>query len=349
MARIADRYDYVIGVDTHARSHTFVIVESRTGAVIDTREFPTHAAGMTRALAWVQRRAEGSTFAAVEGTSSYGAKLTAVLTEAGIPVGEVRPPSRKQQAVDGKSDRIDAEIAARSALGKDESRVAVPRSSAERNALRILLATRRLLDQQRTACGNALTALLRTVDLGVDARRAVSDAQITAIKTWRTTDNDPVVKIARTEARRLARAIADHDKQLRDNHCTLNEIVERIAPGLQDTPGIGPVTGAVIVCAYSHHGRIRSEAAFAALAGVAPQPASSGNTVRHRLNRGGDRQLNRAFETIVRVRLSYDPDTRAYAARTRAAGKSAREIRRKLKRYVCRAVFRQLETTMAGA
>ncbi|MBY8864072.1 IS110 family transposase [Nocardia sp. CA2R105] len=347
MARIADRYDHVIGVDTHARTHTFVIIQTRTGAVIDTREFPTHAAGMTRALAWIERRTASSVFAAIEGTASYGAKLTAVLTAAGIAVGEVRPPSRKQRAVDGKSDRIDAEAAARSVLGQDESHVATPRSAGERNALRILLATRRLLDQQRTACRNALTALLRTVDLGVDARRAVSDAQITAIKAWRVTGSDPVTTIARTEARRLARAIADHDKQLRDNHSTLGQIVERIVPGLQNNPGVGPVTGAIIVCAYSHHGRVRSEAAFAALAGVAPQPASSGNTIRHRLNRGGDRQLNRAFDTIVRSRLSYDPDTRAYAERSRAQGKTVRETRRKLKRYVCRAVFRQLQTIMS--
>ncbi|MFI7744946.1 transposase [Kocuria rhizosphaericola] len=79
---------------------------------------------------------------------------------------------------------------------------------------------------------------------------------------------------------------------------------------MQETPGIGPVTAAIIVCAYSHHGRIRSGAAFAALAGVAPRPASSGNTTRHRLNRSGDRQLNRAFETIVRTRISFDPVTR---------------------------------------
>jgi transposase len=109
-----------------------------------------------------------------------------------------------------------------------------------------------------------------------------------------------------------------------------NELVNTVAPGLQDTPGVGPVTAAIIYCAYSHQGRIRSESAFANLAGVAPQPASSGNTVRHRLNRGGDRQLNRAFDIIVRTRLSYDPDTRTYAERRRTQGKSAREIRRNL-------------------
>ncbi|WP_330256247.1 IS110 family transposase [Nocardia sp. NBC_00565] len=342
MALIADRYEYVIGVDTHARTHTFAIIETRTGAVADSREFPTHRAGTARAITWIGNRTTGSVFAAVEGTSSYGAQLTAALLDAGIPVGEVRPPSRAQQAIDGKSDTIDAETAARSVLRQDESRVASPRAAGDRAALRILLAARRLLDQQRTADRNALTALLRTIDLGVDVRRPVTDAQIAAIAAWRTTGDGSLQRIARAEAQRLARSIIDHTKQLRGNHTMLGQLAEKTSPGLQSVPGIGPVTAAIIICAYSHHGRIRSEAAFAALAGVAPRPASSGNTVRHRLNRGGDRQLNRAFDVIVRTRLSFDADTRAYAERSRAQGKSPREIRRNLKRYVCRAVFRQL-------
>lgn len=107
------------------------------------------------------------------------------------------------------------------------------------------------------------------------------------------------------------------------------------------------VTGAIVICAYSHHGRIRSEAAFAALGGVAPRTASSGNTTRHRLNRSGDRQLNLAFDVIVRTRMSFAPDTEDYVARSRATGKSNREIRRNLKRYVSRSIFRQLQTIMA--
>lgn len=107
------------------------------------------------------------------------------------------------------------------------------------------------------------------------------------------------------------------------------------------------MTASVIICAYSHHGRISSEAAFAALAGVAPLPASSGNTSRHRLSRSGDRQLNRAFDTIVRTRMSFDPATRDYLQRRLAEGKTRREARRVLKRYVCRSVFRQLQVCMA--
>jgi transposase len=107
------------------------------------------------------------------------------------------------------------------------------------------------------------------------------------------------------------------------------------------------MTAAVIICAYSHCGRVNSEAAFAALAGVAPLPASSGNTTRHRLSRSGDRQLNRAFDTIVRTRMSCDLNTRAYIQRRIAEGKTKREARRVLKRYVCRSIFRQLQVCMA--
>lgn len=125
----------------------------------------------------------------------------------------------------------------------------------------------------------------------------------------------------------------DQTDLLRENHLELRVLAEELAPGLQTRPGIGPVTAAIIVCAYSHHGRIRSEAAFAALGGIAPLPASSGNTSRHRLSRTGDCQLDRAFDVIVRTRMSYHPATRDYVARRRGEGRSNREIGRCLKRY----------------
>lgn len=112
-------------------------------------------------------------------------------------------------------------------------------------------------------------------------------------------------------------------------------------------PGIGPVTAAVILRVYSHHGRIRSEAAFAALAGVSPLPASSGNTVRHRLNRHGDRQLNMALDIIEKIRMVHDETIRLYAARRTGEGRTYREIKRVLKRYTARAIFRELQTLFA--
>lgn len=349
MAIIAEEFAFVVGVDTHARSHTLTAVHSGTGAVVDTAAFPASTAGMDRAIAWIRRRTgEETVFAAVEGASSYGAQLTQALLAAGIQVGEVRPPPRSSRSLTGKSDPIDAEAAARSALGRQLDQVIEPRAAGIRTALRILLASRSLLDHQRTANRNALTALLRGTDLGVDARAPLRDSQINTIAAWRTSNStDMAVLVARAEAKRLATAILDHSRRLVENHKALARLAEELAPGLQAISGVGPVTAAIILCAYSHRGRIRSEAAFAALGGVAPRPASSGNTTRHRLNRSGDRQLNRAFDVIVRTRMSFDTKTKDYVFNSRATGKSNREIRRNLKRYVCRSIFRQLQTIMA--
>ena len=114
------------------------------------------------------------------------------------------------------------------------------------------------------------------------------------------------------------------------------------APQLLDLPGVGAVVAATVLLAWSHPGRIRSEAAFAALAGASPLPASSGNTTRHRLNRGGDRRLNRALYTVALVRMGHDPRTRAYVTRRTAEGRTKREVMRNLKRYISRQIFRTL-------
>lgn len=111
---------------------------------------------------------------------------------------------------------------------------------------------------------------------------------------------------------------------------------------LLDEPGIGAINAAVIIAAWSHQGRVRSEAAFAVLAGVSPVPASSGNTTRHRLSRGGDRRLNRALSSIAVTRMSHHPPTRAYVERGRAEGRTTKEIRRSLKRYIARQLYRRL-------
>lgn len=303
MTIIAEDFEFVVGVDTHARTHTFTAIHCATGALVDTAVFPATDSGMNRALVWIRRRTGGRTvFAAVEGTSSYGARLTRILQSEGVDVGEVRPPARSSRAMTGKSDPIDAEAAARSVLGRQRDHVITPRATGTRKALRILLASRSLLDQQRTANRNALTALLRSTDLGIDVRASLREAQITVIAAWRTSHTaDAVARIARAEAKRLALAIKDITGQLAENHKALAQLAEELAPGLQSVPGVGPVTAAIILCAYSHRGRIRSEAAFAALGGVAPRPASSGNTTRHRLNRSG------TANSTVRSMLSSEP------------------------------------------
>ena len=102
----------------------------------------------------------------------------------------------------------------------------------------------------------------------------------------------------------------------------LGVLVAAMAPVLLAQPGVGPVTAAQVLISWSHPGRLRSEAAFAMLAGAAPIPASSGRVVRHRLNRGGDRQLNRALHTIVMIRERYHQPTKRYAARRTTEGKT---------------------------
>jgi transposase len=348
MSIVADQYDHVIGVDTHARTHTYAVVDAGTGRTVDTATFPTNSTGLSRAVGWINRRTTGSKLAAVEGTSSYGANLTRVLHAAGIDVREVRAPKRAERAGQGKSDEIDAVAAARTALATDPARLATPRADGIRSALRVLLVARQAMDGRRTADRNSLTALLRSFDLGIDARKPITDAQIRTISAWRTrpTDDGPTTTI-REEGQRLATSVLTLTQQLRDNHAALDKHVTELAPGFLATYGVGPITGATVLAAYSHKGRIRSEAAFAHLAGAAPIPASSGNTVRHRLNRHGDRQLNRALDVIARVRMNFDATTRGYVERRTAEGKTRREIRRALKRYIARQLFRRLNTLMA--
>jgi len=127
-------------------------------------------------------------------------------------------------------------------------------------------------------------------------------------------------------------------------------IVRAWRPDLLNQFGVGPIVAATVMCAWSHPGRVHSEAAFAMLAGAAPIPANSGQvTTRYRLNPYGDRQLNRALHTIVITRTAGDPDTRAYIARRTAQGKTNREIKRCLARYVARDLYRLLENTTTAA
>lgn len=348
MTIVADQYEHVVGVDTHARTHTYAVLDAGTGRRIDSATFPTTAAGMSRAMAWMHRRAPGRMLVAIEGAGSYGANLSRVLTGAGIDVCDVRPPKRESRAGRGKSDEIDAIAAARTALASDLERLTTPRSDGLRSALRVLLTGRQAMDSRRTSERNALTALLRSFDLGIDVRKPLTDSQIREVAGWRhRSADDAATATIRQEARRLAISVQALIGQLEENSAALAGHVHELAPGLQAIRGVGAVTGAILIAAYSHKGRVRSEAAFAALAGASPLEASSGNTTRHRLNRHGDRQLNRALDVIARVRISCDPTTRDYMDRRLAEGKSRREIRRSLKRYIARQLFRHLSAVMS--
>jgi transposase len=202
------------------------------------------------------------------------------------------------------------------------------------------------MSKQHTRDVNALTALLRTHDLGIDARKKLTHAQIETIAAWREHSRDDLAQAAaREEARILAREIRDIDERTTANDKELAALVEATpARALLPMTGVGPFTAAQCYVSWSHEGRIRSEASFAALAGVNPIPASSGNTQRYRLNRFGDRQLNRALHGIAINRATHDPETVAYMARRTDEGKSKKETRRCLKRYLARKIYRLLNT-----
>ncbi len=343
MTIVAETYDYVIGIDTHARTHTYAIINTRTGSREACQAFPTSPAGMNRTLAWITKRTTGTLLTAVEGTRSYGATITHALTMAGFPVVEVKPPRKQARARVGKTDEIDATAAAMGILYQDTERLLTPRAEGTRSALNVLVASRERIDAERTRNRNALTALAREIDLGVDARKALTDMQVKQISAWREHPTDSVAqRYARAEASRLATAVLDADKLLAANKTQMAELDEQMAPGLAAEFGYGPVTVAWILIAYSHTGRVLSEAAFASMAGVAPLQASSGNTVRHRLNRHGDRMLNQAVDVIAKVRMQFDPQTKDYVEKREAEGLSYREIKRVLKRYIVRKVFRRL-------
>jgi len=353
MAIVAEQYAFVIGVDTHAATHSLALVSAATGGVVDQAVFPNSPAGCDRALGWISRGVAGqSALVVIEGVGSYGAGLARRVTDVGLLVAEPAAMSPGQRRGVGKTDALDAVRIARSVLAVESSRLRWPRAEGQRVALRVLVVAREQMTAERTRVINALTALLRTVALGVDVRKALAHGQFKVIAGWRGRQEDPVTATCRQEAVRLAKRIVALDGELAENRKALDVLVTQAAPELFALPGVGSVVAATVLTAWSHPGRVRAEAAFATLAGTCPIPASSGNTVRYRLNRGGDRRLNRALTTVVIVRMRTHAQTRTYVARRRAEGRTTKEIMRSLKRYITRQIFRTLAAahpTPAGA
>ena len=341
MTMLAEQCDVVVGVDTHRDTHTAAFVD-RLGGVGDTLVIDANPRGYLALLAAGERQA-GTRAWAVEGTGSYGAGLTRFLRAAGEQVVEVERPVRSARR-NGKTDVLDAVRAARDVLARE--RQIEPREHGDREAIRVLLATRQGAVVARTQAINQLRALvvtapepLRTRLAGLSATALLGRCARLRTGAAMTAEHEATVVALRACARRAQACGLEADELER----RLLTLVRQVAPVLLAEPGVGPISAAAIVLAWSHHGRIRNDATFAQLAGVAPIPASSGQTVRHRLNRGGDRQLNRALHTIVLARVTCHAETRAYVERRRAEGKTNREIRRCLKRYLARRVCKVLE------
>ena len=343
MAMLAGRIDAVIGVDTHKASHTAAVV-TPTGGATAHLTVPSDAVGAKRVLAFARRHVPARRVWAIEGTGSFGAGLTTYLLGQGEWVVEIDRPRRPARRNGAKSDELDAIRAAREALSREH--LAQPRRRGGREALRVLLATRQGAVVERTRAVSALQALVVNAPEALRGRLRHLGTHALVLRCARlrighaqSVEQRATISALRSTARRALVCEAE----AADQEAALEVIVQQERPELLAEPGVGVITAAIILNAWSHPGRIRSEAAFAMLAGVAPIPASSGQTVRHRLNRAGDRQLNRALHTIVLSRLQHDAETRAYAARRRAEGRTDREIRRCLKRFTARRLYRLLE------
>lgn len=334
------------GVDTHSDTHTAAVID-QVGRVLGTEQFPADTAGYAALLDWM--RSFGQLVGVgVEGTGAYGAGLARLLHRQEVLVIEVDRPDRKTRRFQGKSDPIDAVQAAKTALAGE--RTGVPKQRDGRiEALRNLRVARRSAVDQRADAQRRIKTLIVTApdDLRERLRSlGVKDLITTCanLRPDRTGAASPAtaVKIAlRSLARRhqqLTAEIADLDE-------LLEPLVAAINPGLVAANGVGTdVAGQLLVTTGDNHDRLTSEAAFAMLCGAAPIPASSGKTNRHRLNRGGDRQANKALYRVVICRLRWDPRTRAYMERRTKDGMSKKEIIRCLKRYVARELY-QLITT----
>ena len=292
MPMLAERIDGVIGVDPH-RDILAAAAVSPTGAVLAHTQASADPTGYQAVLTFAVQHVPGRRCWAIEGIGSFGAGLAAFLTGHGERVVEVAGPRRPARRSSGKTDAIDAARAAHDALATDEP--ANARRRGDREALRALLACRRGATSARVAAISQLKALIVSAPdpLRAQVRSLTARLQIRACAALPDDPTQPpeqrmTALALRSTAQRIHALVAEANQLERQ----ITRLVRAVAPWLLELPGVGALSAAQLLVSWSHPGRCRSEAAFAALAGVSPIPASSGLVTRYRLNRGGDRQLN---------------------------------------------------------
>jgi transposase len=337
----------ILGVDTHLDFHVAVALD-HLGRRLGEASVPTTPKGYQKLLRW----AEGFgpvRCAGVEGTSSYGAGLARYLRARGIEVLEVERPERRRRGsrrnLQKKSDPSDAEAAARAVLAGESS--GVPKSGdGTVEMIRTLRAARRSAMKARTQAANQLQGLRVTAPEQLRRRLSgLSTKELVSVAARFRLADDPrdVPTATRFALRSVARRYEDLSEEISELGSHLDRLVAQAAPELLSLPGIGTDNAAtLLIVAGDNPQRLRSEASFASLCGVAPIEASSGKVVRHRLNRGGNREANRALYMTCLARMRWDLRTQEYVARRTQEGKSKREIIRCLKRYVAREVYRVL-------
>jgi transposase len=327
-----------VGVDTHKDGHAASAFD-RLGRPLGRLEVAATGQGYVELLAWAVSLGEPAF--AVEGTASYGAGLARVIAAAGHLVYEVERPRRAERRA-GKSDPIDADRAAGRLLAGEG--LSLLRGGGERELLRVLLVERASAQQARQAALNQLQALLVTAPARLRERLdgGRGEQLAAACLRLRSRPRDPQTSVVVATLRRLATRIRQLDEERNEVDRTIERLVVELAPDLLHEYGVGPFCAARVLVSTGDPRRLRSEASLARLAGVSPLPASSGKTVRHRLNRGGDRQLNYALHVIALQRIRSHDETRSYYQRLLNRGKSKREAIRIIKRALARRLYRLL-------
>ena len=325
-----------IGVDTHKHVHVAVACD-RLGGQLDAFQFEASARGYARLWEWSQELGEPAF--AIEGCGSYGAGLARFLQASGASVFECERPRRRERRR-GKSDLIDAALAARRLLAGEG--LGRPRGGGRREELRLLLLERRGLVQARTAALNQFQAVLLSAPERLRQRLgSLRGSRLArAARALRRGRADERILVG--VLRRLGRRVHQLEAELGELEAELEAIVNELVPELLEECGVGPVCAAQLVASSGDPARMQSEAAFAALAGTSPVDASSGRQRRHRLNRGGDRQLNRTLHVIALARIRHHRETAAYHERLLASGKTTREARRCVKRTLARHFYHRL-------
>ena len=331
------------GVDTHRDTHVAAVVDG-AGRVLGSESFAAEATGYEQMVAWLESKG-GLVRVGVEGTGSYGAGLARHLLGADIDVVEVNRPNRQlRRQRGGKTDSVDAEAAARAAASGQAT--AVPKSGdGPVECLRMLLVARRSARKARTQAANQIHSLVVTAPepLKRQLRGLKLKARVRVCARWRPGQAQTTTAYAKMALRHLARRYLALDTEIAQLDVEIRRLCAKANPALLGAKGVGPDTASVLlVAAGDNPGRMRSERSFAALCGASPVHASSGQTIRHRLNRGGNRQANSALWRIATTRMRHDAATKAYAARRQAEGKNRKEIIRCLKRHIAREIYRLL-------
>jgi len=330
------------GVDTHLDVHVAAALD-HNGGVLGVESFATTPAGYRNLHGWLVGFGQVERVG-VEGTGAYGAGLARFLQRAGVEVIEVDRPNRQERRRNGKSDELDAVEAARAALG-GRCRAVAKTGDGSMEAMRALLVAKRSGRDARVRSLNQIRHLSFTAPDDLRARlQPLRTYQLAATTARLRPSGDVVSSATKLALRTLGRRVLDLDAQLAVVDDALIDLITATAPQLLALHGVGVDTAAtLLVAAGDNAARIRSEASWAHLCGVAPISAGSGKTNgRVRLNTGGNRQANHVLWRIVIARMSSDPRTRAYVARRSDEGLSKREIIRVLKRYVARETYRHL-------